>query len=128
MNPIGDNQMSQEYIGTKQVTAWPELKDGLPGFGVEYDHGYKSWSPEDVFKAAYLPIGQVKALPAHVQRVIGEKAQNDDRLAKLSAFIKTTGFKDLSSKSQRLLVTQAGCMGEMSEILAERIADFGGAA
>lgn len=113
--------MGQEYIGTKQVTAWPEAKNGLPGFGVEYEDGYKSWSPEDVFKAAYLPIGQVKELPPHVQRVIGEKAQLDDRLAKLSAFIKTPAFKDLNAKSQELLITQAGAMGEYSDILKQRL-------
>lgn len=113
--------MGQEYIGTKQITAWPELKNGLPGFGVEYEDGYQSWSPEDVFKAAYLPLGQVKQLPPHVQRVIGEKAQLDDRLSKLSAFIKTPAFKDLTAKTQELLTTQAGAMGEYSEILKQRL-------
>lgn len=113
--------MGQEYIGAKQVTAWPETKDGLPGFGVEYDHGYKSWSPEDVFKAAYLPIGQVKELPPHVQRVIGEKAQLDDRLSKLSAFLKTPAFGDLPAKSQKLMEAQAKTMAEYSEVLKQRL-------
>ncbi|QXG49206.1 crAss001_48 related protein [Pseudomonas viridiflava] len=114
--------MSQEYIGTKQVTAWPELKNGLEGFGVKYADGYTSWSPKDVFDQSYIGIGQVKELPPHVQRVIGEKAQLDDRLAKLSAFIKTPGFKELSAKSQELLTAQAGAMGEYSDLLAERLA------
>lgn len=113
--------MGQEYIGTKQITAWPEAKNGLPGFGVEYEDGYKSWSPEEVFKAAYLPLGQVKELPPHVQRVIGEKAQLDDRLSKLSAFLQTPAFKDLPAKSQKLMEAQAKSMGEYSEVLKQRL-------
>lgn len=118
----------QEYIGTKQVTAWPELKDSLDGYAVKCADGYTSWSPKDVFEQAYIGIGRVKDLPPHVQRVIGEKAQLDDRLAKLNAFINTPGFKDLTAKSQELLTTQAICMGEMSEILDQRLSGFGGEA
>lgn len=113
--------MPQEYIGTKQVTAWPELKDGLDGFAVKYADGYTSWSPKDVFNQAYIGIGQVKELAPHIQRMIGEKAQLDDRLTKLSAFIKTPGFKELTAKSQELLTAQAGAMGEYSDLLEERI-------
>ncbi len=50
------------FIGTKQVTAWPEDKmDGSiakAGYAVVYPDGYKSWSPEDVFEKAYLSMGQ----------------------------------------------------------------------
>jgi hypothetical protein len=113
--------MTQEYIGTKQVTAWPELKDGLDGFAVKYSDGYTSWSPKGIFESAYIGIGKVKDLPPHLQRVIGEKAQLDDRLAKLSAFISTAGFKNLSSKSQELLTTQCGAMAEYSAVLKQRI-------
>jgi hypothetical protein len=113
--------MGQEYIGTKQVTAWPQLKDQIEGFAVKYEDGYTSWSPKDLFEKAYIGIGQVKQHPPHVQRMIGEKAQNDDRLVKLSAFIKTPGFRELSAKSQELLTAQAGAMGELSEILKQRL-------
>lgn len=113
--------MGQEYIGTKQITAWPEMKEMIEGFGVQYSDGYTSWSPKKAFEEAYLPIGQVKELPAHVQRVIGEKAQLDDRLAKLSAFIKTPGFANLSGKSRELLTAQCGAMAEYSELLQQRL-------
>ena len=61
----------KKYIGTKQVMAAPmtygqAYKEGLirenayveeyderPGYLVEYADGYKSWSPADVFEAAY---------------------------------------------------------------------------
>lgn len=74
--------ITQQFIGTKQVTGWPCHKDGEEGYKIQYEDGSTSWSPQDVFKNSYIGIGQVKQLPPHVQRMIGEKAQNDDRLAK----------------------------------------------
>lgn len=114
--------MTQEYIGTKQITGWPSPKDGVEGYAVRYEDGYTSWSPKDIFEKAYVGIGQVKHLAPHVQRMIGEKAQNDDRLAKLKAFLGTPGFRELPAKSQELMTKQAGVMEQMSETLAERIA------
>jgi hypothetical protein len=113
--------MGQEYIGTKQVTAWPEMKDMLDGFAVQYADGYTSWSPKKVFEEAYLPIGQVKELPPHVQRVICEKAQLDDRLAKLRTFIASPGFDDFPAKSRELLLSQAETMDEYSDLLKQRL-------
>ena len=49
--------MTQRYIGTKQVQAWEQDKDGKPGYAVKYPDGYTSWSPKDTFEAAYLPQG-----------------------------------------------------------------------
>lgn len=47
----------QDYYGTKRVTAWPATDfNGKPGYAVQYEGGYTSWSPEDVFEAAYQPI------------------------------------------------------------------------
>lgn len=54
--------MSQHYVGVKQVFAWPEEKEGRPGYHVVYDRGaadeYHSWSPKDKFERAYLPLGE----------------------------------------------------------------------
>ena len=46
----------QYYIGTKIIKAWPEYKDDKEGYAVEYEDGYRSWSPKDVFEKAYRPI------------------------------------------------------------------------
>ena len=45
--------MTHRYIGTKEITAWEQKKDGQPGYAVKYADGYTSWSPRDVFEAAY---------------------------------------------------------------------------
>lgn len=52
----------KEYYGTKRITAWPEVKESeggaviQAGYAVEYNDGYISWSPKDVFEKAYQPI------------------------------------------------------------------------
>jgi hypothetical protein len=60
--------MTQDYIGTKRVTAWPEDRkvdlgdEHIPipgieyGYAVQYEDGYESWSPKAAFEAAYHPI------------------------------------------------------------------------
>lgn len=48
--------MTQEYYGTKKITAWPQEKDGQSGYGVKYADGYVSWSPKAVFEEAYQPL------------------------------------------------------------------------
>lgn len=45
----------KRYIGTKIIHAEPQEKDGLRGYKVRYPDGYTSWSPADVFEAAYYP-------------------------------------------------------------------------
>ena len=48
--------MTQHYVGTKIIEAWPAQKDGTDGYSVKYADGYISWSPKDAFDAAYLPL------------------------------------------------------------------------
>ena len=48
--------MTQDYFGTKRVTAWHAEKDGAAGYGVKYADGHQSWSPAEAFEAAYRPI------------------------------------------------------------------------
>jgi len=49
--------MTQFYIGTKVIEAWPESQDGREGYAVKHTDGYVSWSPKEVFEKAYLPMG-----------------------------------------------------------------------
>ena len=66
--------MTQHYIGSKLLQAksmtlghynqhrgWTIPKDEDPnrlGYLVTYPDGYESWSPKEVFEAAYLPMGE----------------------------------------------------------------------
>lgn len=142
--------MNQRYIGTKIILAlamtrlayneyrgWdlPADENGADeGYLVEYQDGgkpnhpghvgYISWSPKEQFEAAYLPIGDVEGYQSHQVRVIAEKAQLDDKIAKLDAFTKTQAFKSLTALDDELLTTQLSCMREYSSILARRIHGF----
>jgi len=64
--------MTQFYIGTKIVEAWPESKDGQEGYAVKYADGYVSWSPKEVFENAYLAMGldSTKIVPQIVEDFI----------------------------------------------------------
>jgi len=54
----------ETYIGTKIIKAEPQScpsdrhksKAGDPGYKVEYEDGYVSWSPKDAFDDAYRKI------------------------------------------------------------------------
>lgn len=48
--------MTHTYIGTKIVTAWPQDKEGAPGYAVKYADGYTSWSPAETFEEAYRQL------------------------------------------------------------------------
>lgn len=48
--------MSNVYLGTKQIEAWPEDRTSAngaiqKGMAVKYEDGYISWSPDEAFKA-----------------------------------------------------------------------------
>lgn len=49
--------MTQHYIGSKQIVAWEESREGEEGYAVKYPDGYISWSPKAVFESAYLAQG-----------------------------------------------------------------------
>lgn len=55
---VGDNDERNvaSYIGVKMIDAWPEERNGQPGYGVKYPDGYTSWSPKDTFESAYFKV------------------------------------------------------------------------
>ena len=128
--------MTQHYVGTKIIEAWPsekvstricglDCKPGsaectgycedstiaspgtLPpqaGYTVKYPDGYTSWSPKDVFEAAYLPLGHIGHLPPHVQRMVAELEQLDDRIKKLGTFQGSDLYASLSEDERKDLI------------------------
>lgn len=58
------------------------------------------------------------------KRVIDEKAQLDERLAKLSTFFRTVSFEHLLDTEQQFLTTQMHLMVSYSAVLGARIAAF----
>ena len=60
----------------------------------------------------------------HVERVIREKADLDEKLEKLNKFIGDPAFKAIHLDHQSLLRLQASYMQKYSEVLKHRLALF----
>jgi len=121
--------MTQHYVGTKIVEAWPQSRpngDGTDelGYAVKYADGYISWSPLLAFEAAYLPLGHIGGLAPHQQRMLAEYAELDSRLKKLCAFLESEAFQALDERERELLQTQARAMNAYHNALLCRIERF----
>ena len=55
------------------------------------------------------------------KRLVVERDELDDKLAKLEAFIGSARFENLDERNRKLLVSQCDVMRQYSDILAERI-------
>lgn len=76
--------MTKDYYGTKRITAWEQIGpiknvDDLPrmGYAVKYEDGYTSWSPKDVFEAAYQPIDAMSFGHAVVALKAGQRVARE---------------------------------------------------
>ena len=63
-------------------------------------------------------------LPSHMERVVNEKQELDEKLNKLRAFFETEFCMGLPFEDRALLKRQEVAMTEYSDVLAERIAQF----
>lgn len=103
----------------------------VPGdYVVAQEDGYIYVNPKDVFERKYRMLPAASGLAPHQQRVVDEKAELDDRIQKLAAFIDTSTegfsvFASLSEPERMRLYEQHRAMTAYSTIHGERIAAFG---
>lgn len=116
--------MIKAYIGTKIIRAEPKESGAQKGYRVVYEDGYESWSPKDVFEAAYVEMRDVSSLEPHQVRVVGEKAELDHKRAKLIAFITSPAFEKVETAEKNRLTRQLTIMDDYSAVLGERIVGF----
>lgn len=128
-----NNQLKQ-YTGTKTVKARPMtmgeayerklLKEGRrpsecetdkAGYLVEYEGGYQSWSPKDVFEVAYKPS------ETFLERLENECNEIDARSDKVKDFIGSDRFDNLSPIAKLLLTAQSATQREYICLLIDRI-------
>ena len=62
------------------------------------------------------------AQPAHVTRMLAERDELADRMAKLHAFTDSEAYRSIASEDQVLLQEQHDAMGEYLAVLDKRIA------
>lgn len=127
------NKEMKQYTGTKTVKATPMtmgeayerklLKEGVrpsecetdkAGYLVEYEDGYQSWSPADVFDKAYKPS------ETFVNRMALELEDLEKRMCKCDNFLSLDEFSALDKLSRALLTVQRGLMGQYYLVLADR--------
>ena len=111
--------MTQHYVSTKIVVAWPEDKDGQAGYAVKYPDGYRSWCPKDAFDKANIALGHIGHLADWQQRLCAEYRQLQDRLVKLDKFVKEGG-----PLVNEAIVEQHTAMRAYAAALEKRMADF----
>lgn len=109
-------------------------KPQVGGYLVQYEDGYQSYSPAKAFEEGYTLAASVPAprvtlakhagLLPHQQRVVDEKDEVSDRLAKLLAFFHGPIFPALDEAEHSRLRNQARFMDGYAAVLEERIAAF----
>ena len=121
----------KKYIGKKSIMASPmsksdaervlnrelsDAKGGEEGYLVEYEDGYRSWSPKETFEAAY------KIAETHLDRLLIESEELKQRTSKLRAFILSEeGYHKLDNETRNLLLRQHIVMYEYLLLLIKRI-------
>lgn len=121
------------YLGTKLVTAKsmtrPEAEFVLgrvikpakqnysdEGYLVQYEDGYQSWSPKDVFEKAYKPADNF------IDRMIIERDELQKRLVGLTSSLMTEGFHEkVGDKQYYWMQEQRNAMEIYVEVLNKRI-------
>lgn len=121
----------KKYIGTKVVMAKPmameeaqqllgrELKPATSekeGYLVEYENGYKSWSPKSVFDEAY------KCAETFLDRMNIEYSAEIDKFEKGYVFVESDKFNELPLLTRVLLYAQNMTQKQYCDLLQDRIA------
>lgn len=137
--------MNQTYIGVKIILGQPMTRGDYntyrgwetperenaedDGYLVEYpdsapnhpDHlGYISWSPKSVFDKSHVPVGNTEGLEPFVIRLLGERAELNDRLAKLNTFLRQD-VVPVDDNSLQLLHVQKQAMEDLLGVLDRRL-------
>ena len=97
-----------------------ECETDKAGYIVEYEGGYQSWSPADVFEEAY----QIAETPLDRMRI--EYAEESKRYTKGFSFLNSWIFHDLSYVGRVLLFAQNETQREYVHLLHDRIAAMSG--
>lgn len=120
----------KKYTGTKTIMAMPmakteaekvlnrslaDAKGGEDGYLVEYQDGYKSWSPKETFEEAY------KISDTYLDRLRIEYDDVKERVLKLQTFLMSEEFRGMPDEKKGKLKNQSLAMSIYLGILACRI-------
>lgn len=106
---------AEKVLGRKIDTSAVENREESEGFLVEYEDGYRSWSPKEVFDKHY------RVSETHLDRMIIEKDEVEARYLAGRKFSFTQQFRNLSEPKRKLLKEQLNAMEAYLYILSRRI-------
>lgn len=123
-----------QYTGTKTIKACPmtlgdaekflkrkidastaDNRESIPGYLVEYEDNYRSWSPKDVFEKAY------RISETYIDRMLIEYEEAKGRYIDGRKYQYTDAYFDLSTEEWALLNAQLYAMEEYLAKLSELV-------
>jgi hypothetical protein len=106
---------AEKILGRKIETSAVENREESEGYLVEYEDGYRSWSPKDVFEKHYR-VSETRLDRMKIERDDLQKRYIDGR-----KFTFTDKFAGLTANQRVLLRKQLDAMEAYLYILSERI-------
>ena len=106
---------AEKVLGHKIETSAVENREESEGYLVEYEDGYRSWSPKDVFDKHY------RISESHLDRMNIELQEVQERYLKGRKFSFTQDFRKLSENRRTALRKQLDCMEGYLYNLSHRI-------
>ena len=110
--PLG---VAEKVLGRKIDVTAVENRESEEGYLVEYEDGYRSWSPKTVFEKAY------RISETHIDRMMIEKEDLEKRYMKARRFTFSEKFASLNKDQRYLLRKYADQMESSLYTLIERI-------
>lgn len=112
--------MSLNYVTTQIITAWPQEKDGVIGYGILNAYGVQGWADAESFDRTCVPIGYVATLPPFAQQMIAEFEQTVDWADKLEAFMGGEAYAAMPEPDRELLKEQYDILLMLIGVLGAR--------
>ena len=106
---------AEKVLGRKIETSAVENREESEGYLVEYEDGYRSWSPKDVFDKAY------RVSETHLDRMDIELQEVSERYLNGRKFTFTQEFRKLDSTKRDALRKQLDSMENYLYLLSRRI-------
>lgn len=106
---------AEKVLGHRIETSAVENREESEGYLVEYEDGYRSWSPKVVFDKAY------RVSETHIDRMLIEREDLQARYLAGRRFSFSQEFASLSDKQRNLLLKQLDAMEAYLYLLSERI-------
>lgn len=106
---------AEKVLGRKIDVTAVENRESEEGYLVEYEDGYRSWSPKAVFEKAY------RISETHIDRMMIEREDLEKRFLAGRKFTFSEKFANLQENQKMLLRKQLDAMEAYLYTLCERI-------